>query len=61
MATHKEELYKELEFKTKVDVEGIKIDPAILLPLGIGKGVQEQIHGCFYFDHKDNFSVSFPS
>ena len=61
MSTHKEELYEELAFKTKVDVEGISIDPAILLPLNIGSEIQEQIHGCFYFDHKDNFSVNFPS
>ena len=61
MSSHKEELYKELEFKTKAEVEGINIDPLILLPLGIGKNIQEQIHGCFYMDHKDNFSVSFPS
>ena len=60
MSTHKDKLYEELAFKTKVDVEGISIDPAILLPLNIGSEIQEQIHGCFYFDHKDNFSINFP-
>ena len=61
MATHKEELYKELEFKTKVSVEGIKIDPKILFYLSSKAIKNSQIYELFLrnFFIQSNFLTIF--
>lgn len=60
MSDLKKELYKELELKSKVIVEGIRVNPKIFEHLGLGDKVQEQIHGLFEMDHKEHVGVAFP-
>lgn len=60
MSALKEELYRELEFKSKIIVEGVNIDFAVLDRLKLGTEYQEQIHTLFEMDHVTHVGVKFP-
>lgn len=60
MSNIKEILYKELELKSKVNVEGVSVNPAIFKHLDLGGKYQEQIHGLFEMDHHEHVGISFP-
>lgn len=60
MSNIKEILYKELELKAKVNVEGVNANPAIFKYLDLGGEYQEQIHSLFEMDHHDHVGISFP-
>lgn len=56
----KQELYKEIALKSKIIVEGIKVNPNIFKHLELGSKTQEQIHGLFEMDHIDHVGIPFP-
>lgn len=56
----KQKLYKEVALKSKVIVEGIKVDVGIFKTLGLGDKYMEQIHGLFEMDHFDHVGIKFP-
>lgn len=56
----KQQLYKEIELKSRIIVHGIKVNPTIFKHLELGEKVQEQIHGLFEMDHKEHAGVAFP-
>lgn len=56
----KQQLYKEVELKSRIIVHGIKVNPTIFKHLELGEKVQEQIHGLFEMDHKEHAGVAFP-
>lgn len=60
MGNIKEILYKELELKSRIIVEGINVNPTIFKHLALGKEYQEQIHSLFEMDHHDHVGISFP-
>ncbi|ADL53178.1 radical SAM protein [Clostridium cellulovorans] len=60
MSDIKEILYKELELKAKVNIEGINADPKIFKHLDLGGEYQEQIHSLFEMDHQEHVGISFP-
>lgn len=55
-----ESLYKELELKTKVIVEGVNVNPAIFKNLDLGGAYQEQVHCLFEMDHQEHVGIQFP-
>ena len=60
MSNIKEQLYNELKFKAKVNIDGIKVDPKIFKNLDLGGKYQEQIHALFEMDHVAHPEVLFP-
>ncbi|MBQ9206073.1 MAG: radical SAM protein [Treponema sp.] len=60
MADLKQKLYEELALKSKVIVEGVRVNPKIFENLGLGTTIQEQIHGLFEMDHKEHVGIKFP-
>ncbi|EHI97190.1 Radical SAM domain protein [Clostridium sp. DL-VIII] len=60
MSNIKEILYKELELKAKIIVEGINANPGIFKHLDLGGKYQEQIHLLFEMDHHEHVGISFP-
>lgn len=60
MSNIKEILYKELELKAKVNVEGVNANPTIFKHLDLGGKYQEQIHSLFEMDHHEHVGISFP-
>lgn len=56
----KNELYKELELKNRVGVEGINVNPIIFKHLDLGGEYQEQVHTMFEADHEPHVGVDFP-
>ena len=57
MSNIKEILYKELELKAKVNVEGVNANPAIFKYLDLGGEYQEQIHSLFEMDHHGHVGI----
>lgn len=57
----KEVLYKELELKVDLFVEGISFDPSDLKQFGIGTEVQEQIHILFDMDREHHADFPLPA
>lgn len=56
MSGIKERLYRELELKVKLVVDGLSVDPALFKRLDLGGTHSEQVHNCFEFDadvHED--------
>jgi len=60
MSNIKEILYKELELKAKVNIEGVNAKPDIFKHLDLGGEYQEQIHSLFEMDHHDHVGIAFP-
>ncbi|MDP4145060.1 MAG: radical SAM protein [Bacillota bacterium] len=60
MSNIKEKLYKELELKNKVGIEGVNFNPAIFKHLDLGGKYQEQVHVLFEFDHESHAGLDLP-
>ncbi len=58
--TLKEKLYREVELKNALTVEGIDVDPGIFSHLELGTRYQEQIHTGFEMDHEHHVGIEFP-
>lgn len=56
----KETLYREVEVKNALTVEGINVDPQIFRSLELGSRYQEQIHTGFEMDHEHHVGIEFP-
>ena len=56
----KTQLYRELELKNDVSVQGISVNTAIFEALGVGTRYQEQIHRLSEFDHEQHVGIDFP-
>lgn len=56
----KEKLYREVEHKLSLQVEGIDVDPKIFRHLALGTEYQEQIHTGFEMDHEHHVGIEFP-
>lgn len=61
MSELKKQLYKELEIKNAVMVEGIDTNPIIFRNLDLGGKYQEQIHDLFEYDHETHAGINFPA
>ncbi|HWR30447.1 MAG TPA: radical SAM protein [Negativicutes bacterium] len=60
MSESTKQLYRELEIKNNVIVEGISVDPAIFSHLDFTRKVQKQIHILFEMDHDSHVGTDFP-
>ncbi|MEQ8196635.1 MAG: radical SAM protein [Clostridiaceae bacterium] len=60
MSDLKKRLYKELELKAKVNIEGVNAKPAIFRHLDLGGEYQEQVHSLFEMDHHQHVGIEFP-
>lgn len=60
MSNIKKQLYKELEIKNEVTVEGLNINPSIFANLDLGGKYQEQIHTLFEYDRHPHAGIDFP-
>lgn len=56
----KAQLYRELELKNDVSVQGISVDTKIFEALGVGSRLQEQVHRLSEFDHEQHVGIEFP-
>jgi biotin synthase-related radical SAM superfamily protein len=56
----KQKLYKELEIKNELSVEGVDFDPVIFKDLDLGGKYQEQIHGQSESDRETHVGIDFP-
>lgn len=61
MSELKKRLYKELEIKNIVSVEGVSANPIIFQDLDLGGKYQEQIHALFEGDHETHVGIEFPA
>lgn len=60
MSELKQQLYRELEIKNNVTVEGINVNPIIFQQLDLKGKYQEQIHSLFEMDHEPHVGIDFP-
>ncbi|PRR85798.1 radical SAM protein [Clostridium luticellarii] len=60
MSNIKERLYKELEIKNKVAIDGVNVDPSIFKHIDLGGEYQEQIHTLFEQDHETHAGFNLP-
>ncbi len=60
MSDLKKQLYKELEIKNAILVEGINVNPIIFQNLDLGGKYQEQVHVLFEMDHHPHVGIDFP-
>lgn len=60
MSELKKQLYKEVELKNAVSVEGVSVNPIIFKHLDLGGKYQEQIHTLFEMDHEPHVGIEFP-
>lgn len=60
MSDIKNQLYKELEIKNALNVEGVNVDPKIFTNLDLGGKYQEQIHTLFENDREPHVGIQFP-
>lgn len=60
MSDVKKQLYKELEIKNDLFVDGVNVDPRIFTNLDLGGKYQEQVHLLFEYDRHPHAGIDFP-
>jgi len=60
MSESRQELYRELEIKCNVGVEGLNVDSTIFQNLELGSKYQEQIHRLSEYDKEHHVGIYFP-
>lgn len=61
MSELKKQLYKELEIKNDLFVEGISVNPIIFKHLELGSKYQEEVHVLFEYDQHPHVGIEFPT
>lgn len=60
MSFIKNKLYKELELKNEVSIDGINADLSVFKNLDLGGKYQQQIHSLFEMDHETHANIDLP-